>query len=335
MATRAEQHKEIRESAIAYAGQGWHVFPVPPGTRKSYMSKKYSGGRRWGASNDVDEVRGFYKQWLKANIGIPTGELNGFFVVETDTVKGHDVDGAASLRELEAAHGPLPDTKQAISPSGSVHRYYKHPGPGVKVWCSASSLGAGIDVKGDGGMVIAPPSMLPATRRYPSMRVYEWLNDGPIADAPAWLVELVTVQPSKTKKKGRAQETAARKAQQRLDLACEELAGTPEGCRNDTLNRLAFALGKLVSDGRLDEATVRERLTAAALQAGSDEAETAATLDSALGAADAGGPLPVIEIVGGGLPYEVDQAERALLASGIELYQRGEVVRPATPRVGA
>jgi len=85
MATRAEQHKEIRESAIAYAGQGWHVFPVPPGTRKSYMSKKYSGGRRWGASNDVDEVRGFYKQWLKANIGIPTGELNGFFVVETES----------------------------------------------------------------------------------------------------------------------------------------------------------------------------------------------------------------------------------------------------------
>ncbi len=60
------------------------------------------------------------------------GVFNGIFVVEADTLEAHGVDGLASLRSLQAKHGKLPDTLMAMSPSGSPHRYYRHPGVHVK-----------------------------------------------------------------------------------------------------------------------------------------------------------------------------------------------------------
>src|SRR4051794_4018165 len=111
------------KAALDYAARGWHVFPAPPGKKKSYKSAKYSNGRRWGATTDADEIRRDFERWPDANVGIATGVDSGIFVVETDTITGHGVDGEASLRELQATHGPLPETREAESPSGSRHRY--------------------------------------------------------------------------------------------------------------------------------------------------------------------------------------------------------------------
>ncbi|XIA67813.1 bifunctional DNA primase/polymerase [Bradyrhizobium sp. TZ2] len=83
-----------------------------------------------------------------------TGEVSGIFVVECDTKTGHDVDGASNLAEWEKLNGALPATLMAESPSGSVHRYFKHPGK--KVWSSSNNIAPGVDCKGDGGMVVAP-----------------------------------------------------------------------------------------------------------------------------------------------------------------------------------
>ena len=82
--------------------------------------------------------------------GIPCA-VNRIVVIETDTPEGHGIDGASSLAQLEAAHSPLPDTHMARSPSGSIHRYFRHPGSGIKIKTTASAIGAGIDVRGDGG----------------------------------------------------------------------------------------------------------------------------------------------------------------------------------------
>ena len=90
--------------------------------------------------------------------------------------------------KLEAANGRLPDTLMAESPSGSQHRYSKHPGGGIQIKNSASEIAPGVDVLGDGGMVIAPPSIR-------KDGVYRWLHDLPIADAPDWLIELVRRKP--------------------------------------------------------------------------------------------------------------------------------------------
>jgi putative DNA primase/helicase len=169
-------------AALEYIERGWDVFLAPPGKKKSYKSAEYSGGAKWGKTRDPEQIKKDFKRWPKANIGIPTGADNKIWVLETDTPKGHNVDGNASLRMLEEKHGPLPETLMAESPSGSRHRCFKWP-DAVAITNSTSSIGPGIDVRGEGGMVIAPPSVR-------DDGAYRWLNDNPIADAPQWLIDL-------------------------------------------------------------------------------------------------------------------------------------------------
>jgi hypothetical protein len=179
------RHHPVLTAALDYAERDWHVFPVPPGTKKSYKSAEHSDGVKWGMTTDAAQIRADWQHWPKAGVGIATGELSHIFVLEIDTKAGHDVDGAAALHALEQQHDTLPPTLQARSPSGSIHYYFKHPGHGIKIKNSASELGPGIDVRGDGGMVVAPP-----TRRKDG--VYCWQCDQDIAEAPPWLLDLTT-----------------------------------------------------------------------------------------------------------------------------------------------
>ena len=174
----------VGAAALHYAECGLFVFPVPPGTKQSYKSAKYSGGRRWGATRDPDEIERDWLRWPYANVGIPTGEVNGIFVVEVDTVAGHGVDGLATLGKLP----PLPPTLTAQSPSGSQHFYFQYP-TGLDIRNSANLLGRGIDVRGEGGMVVAPPSQ----RKDGD---YIWLNTLPVAEAPEWLLDALTPAPA-------------------------------------------------------------------------------------------------------------------------------------------
>ena len=192
-------------AALDYATQrGWLIFPARfvldnqtgKWEKKSWKSAKSSNGRPWGMTKDPDEIRRDFAKPGRSAVGIPTGAINSIFVVEADTPEGHDVDGLASLKQLETEHGALPDTLIAESPSGSRHHYFNHPGNGLKVRCTTSELGPGIDVKGDGGMVIAPPSLRPGKGNY------RWLNDEPIADAPDWLIELVADNANKPANEG-------------------------------------------------------------------------------------------------------------------------------------
>jgi hypothetical protein len=176
--------------ALTYVAKGWHVFPVPPGEKKSYKSAKFSDGRQWGATTDAEEVNRDFQRWPDANVGIVTGPKSGFFVVECDTPEGHDVDGIASLAMVVAKHGALPETLMAESPSGSLHHYFKYP-DSIKITNTASRIAPGIDVRGDGGMVVAPPSVKPG------LGTYRWINDNAIADAPDWLITLCKEEPAK------------------------------------------------------------------------------------------------------------------------------------------
>src|ERR1035437_1393249 len=174
----------IVEHSVFYATcQGWQVFPVPVDTKKSHKSAERSGGRPWGATTDQNEIRRDFEKWPNANVGIVTGAVSDIFVLEADTKDGHDVDGLASLMALEQEHGALPATLQAESPSGSVHYYFKHPGFDIKN--SASAVAPGVDVRGDGGMVVAPPSVKPGKG------VYRWRNKLAIAEAPQWLLDKI------------------------------------------------------------------------------------------------------------------------------------------------
>ena len=135
--------------------------------------------RNWGMTKDPEEIRSDFKPGEK-RVGIPTGGDNDIFDIETDTIEGHNIDGRANLRMLELEHGPLPRTLMAVSPSGSLHRIFKHPGG------KDQKLHASARCRHQGRRRNVHRSSERTERR-----AYRWLNTRPIADAPDWLIELV------------------------------------------------------------------------------------------------------------------------------------------------
>ena len=169
--------------ALRYAAKGWAVFPAIAGTKKPYKAAENYGGRQWGYTKDEAEIRTDWERWPDANICFKTGRESNFFVLDIDT--GGDRDGMVSRQKLEAEHGPLPGPT-VKTPSGGLHYYFNFP-TNFEIRNSTSHpiLGPGIDVRGEGGMVLGPPSVKGEGQ-------YEWVNnDQPIPDAPQWLLELL------------------------------------------------------------------------------------------------------------------------------------------------
>jgi hypothetical protein len=188
------------DAALAYAKRGWKVFPalILKNKKGSWQKlgrykAKDTNNERWGATSDPETIERYWRKHRSDRIGIPTGSTNGIFCIDVDTatVDGHKYDGFASLQKLEVKYGPLPATLKSRSPSGSEHHYFRASSD-VLIKNSASELvieggerALGVDVRGEGGMVIAPPST------HPRGGQYVWINDLDIAPAPDWLIELV------------------------------------------------------------------------------------------------------------------------------------------------
>jgi Bifunctional DNA primase/polymerase, N-terminal/Primase C terminal 2 (PriCT-2) len=181
--------------ALFYAKHyGWVSFPAKRGEKSSHKSAEFStNGQRWGASSDLQQIRHDHQRWPDADLGIPTGNVNGIVVLETDTKAGHpdlEQEGEVTLQQLEAIEqDKVPETLTAISPSGSLHRYFRLPSPirreqvGLTTIPSMNGkLGPGIDLKGEGGMVIAPPSRGSG---------YCWVNERPPVELPWWLLRRI------------------------------------------------------------------------------------------------------------------------------------------------
>ncbi len=181
--------------AARYARRGWPIFPLHTPVADGGCSCRRSCGRDQGkhprtlhglsdATTDPDRIRAWWAMWPEANIGLATGAVSGLFVLDVDEATG----GWDTLNALQARHGHLPDTPAVITGSLGVHLYFRHPGG--RVPNSVGKLGPGLDVRGDGGFVVAPPSLHRSGRRYASDT--EWHPDRvPLAEAPAWLVALV------------------------------------------------------------------------------------------------------------------------------------------------
>jgi hypothetical protein len=229
----------VLAAALRYAAeQGWEVFPAPPGQKKSYKSAAHSGGKKWGKTKIADEIRSDWAHWPDANVGIPTGAENGFWVTEADTAAGHAVDGIANFNQLVAGHEPLPQTRMAISPSGSLHYYWQWPADlGTRVIKnSASRIAPGVDVRGEGGMVIAPPSVKPGVGQY------RWLNDLPLAPAPQWLVEKALAASSAARRGDQAR-TASSRQQPDLTLIADAVQHIPNNDLGwDDWNKVIMAI---------------------------------------------------------------------------------------------
>jgi putative DNA primase/helicase len=138
------------------------------------------------ATTDPARITRWWAKAPHANVAIATGRESGVIVLDVDPRAGGD----ESLRTLEATHGALPVTVEALTGGGGRHLFFAHPEGEVRIPNSASKLGGGLDVRADGGYVVAPPSV------HASGRSYEWNaefhpDEVPLAPVPPWLLGLM------------------------------------------------------------------------------------------------------------------------------------------------
>jgi hypothetical protein len=276
-------------SAMALAARGWHVFPCVRGGKRPALRENWQEL----ATADAERVRAW---WTRSpyNIGLACGP-SGLVVVDLDVsrgaaggtgagaagaderITGHGTDVLAALCR---AHGqPYPAATYAVAtPSGGHHLYFT--APVTRVRNSARRLGPLIDIRADGGYVVAAGSRI-------GRRAYVVMDEIAPVPLPGWLVGLLedgpppAVQrppPAPDSPQGTAYAMAALRDETR------RVADAQPGARNTTLNRAAFSLGQLVAAGLLPPLAVVTSLASAAGHAGLPADEALRTIRSGMAA---------------------------------------------------
>lgn len=227
--TAAAVQSPMLAAALSYARKGMGVFPIwwavgprcacPKGAECGSPGKHPIGdvvpqGVKNASVRDAD-ITTWWTRFPNANIGIRTG--HGLVVIDIDPQH----DGESSIAKLEDTYGRLPATVESITGGGGRHILFHST---VSVGNSASRLGRGIDIRGDGGYIVAPPSLHVSGRRY------EWEasshpEETAFADLPSWVLALCQSKAASP----RAPSTPVPDA-------------VIHGSRNDTLFRLACSL---------------------------------------------------------------------------------------------
>jgi Bifunctional DNA primase/polymerase, N-terminal len=275
----------ILETALKYAKRGWAVFPVHGtvngrctcGRLACSSPGKHPLVRRGlhEATTDTNVIKEWWRRWRLANVAIATGSKSGIVVI--------DIDLPRAFESFDALiHKGLPKTLTSLTGGGGAHLLLRacaeHP-----LHNHASRLPGidrklpGIDLRAEGGYIIAPPSTHISGNRY------EWLDTSvPIADAPAWLkenprrFEPIIMSPPKFTS-GIGTDRGIRILERQLAI----LRAAKVGERNHTLNRCAFILARVVAAGELSDPRVREELIGTAVSTGLTEWECDRTIESA------------------------------------------------------
>jgi Bifunctional DNA primase/polymerase, N-terminal/Protein of unknown function (DUF3987)/Primase C terminal 1 (PriCT-1) len=205
-ASRAQQTVSITQAALDLAASGYRVIPLDG--KVPYL-------KDWPnrASTNPDEIGGWFRGWPRANVGIATGR--GLLVIDCDGEAG-----IAALNALEQELGALPPTRTVRTGGGGAHLYFWLP-PDVVLGNSVKKLGDKVDIRAEGGQVVAPPSL------HSSGRLYTYVDDGPAATLPTtWVARLQALAEPKTS----------------APFALEDGELIAEGARDDTLFKLGSSL---------------------------------------------------------------------------------------------
>ena len=203
------------DAAIKYATRyGFAVFPVAPNSKKPLTPNGFKDAKK-----DVGAIRFWWKKWPNASVGIATGAASQLVVIDEDVDYDKGLDGRESIWQWQRDHSPLPDTARVITGRGGVHLYYHYEGTDIK---NSTGLLDGVDVRGEGGYVIAPPST------HPNGTEYAWEDD----PDDVGLTDLDDVVRELLDPKRRQPEA------ERFALPDKIQSGS----RNDTLYRLACSL---------------------------------------------------------------------------------------------
>lgn len=162
----------LLDAALEYASRGWAVFPLQPNGKKPTTSNGF-----YAATTDPEQIRAWWTQTPDANVGLPTGAINGISVVDEDVKDG--AKGAETLAALLAHHGASLDAyAQTRTWSGGRHivcAYDELAKQGVGCY------GPGLDGRNDGGYIVAPPSVIEG-------QSYQWIiAPDTLLPFPGWL----------------------------------------------------------------------------------------------------------------------------------------------------
>ena len=180
------------EAALEYAQLGTAVFPCNPLDKKPLTSSGFKD-----ATKDEAQIRAWWQKWPNAMIGAPTGLTSGMWVVDLDLDPTRKIDGKATLDQLIAQRGPIPETLTTITPRGGQHLIFSWDN-NTEIRNSAGKIGPGVDVRGNGGYVCLPPS------KSASGGEYRWVSNGvaQAIPAPGWLITLAKATKAKAWAKG-------------------------------------------------------------------------------------------------------------------------------------
>jgi hypothetical protein len=214
-------------AALDYADQGRSVVPVEPNSKIPAV--------RWARFQVERATESQIRRWwdfADFNVGIVCGRISNLVALDVDVRAGGDM----SLARLEAAHRPVGGLE--VSTPGGAHRWFAHPGG--RIPNSTSTLGAGLDVKADGGMIVVPPSERPEGA-YRFGRLF----DADVPPLPDWLARLLVgqEQPRTWRRAGRAPSGRYLDAAVRGVVA--NLRATTEGDRNNMLFKAAVRVLEL------------------------------------------------------------------------------------------
>lgn len=273
----------LLESALQYAAKGFRVLPLhyPIINKNGTFCSCHEGsdcesiGKHpqyhkiliargvYDATTDESTIRKWWDEWPKANVGIATGAQSDLFICDADSL----------LIVNDADHRGLPPTPRVRTGNGQ-HAWFKHPGIPVPNKVKVD----GFDFRGDGGLIVAPPSLHHSGRRY------EWIVslDTPLAQCPAWISALITKSPEYTQ--SAPMKTASidtRYGLGALKRAVERIEAASNGHRNNTFYKAAASIYNLVAGGELTDTTADFELRNAAASVGLSNSEIVKTLNQA------------------------------------------------------
>jgi len=252
-------------AALALADRGVLVFPCAPGSKRPYVKGGYKA-----ASTAPSQIRKWWGQWPEAMIGVPTGPWVGF-VLDLDVGDPPVITGPAYFAKFRAFAGKIPATAITETPSGGLHlrfawdpknpvrngtnivpELYIPPLPGTWARDGKKAKGAQVDVGGEGGYVIVPPSVCSDGRSY------RWRSspDAGVEPATERLLAIALKQMRSTQDgvhplrlppaqtTNRDGDAVWRYAIAALNSECALVASTPAGNRNNTLNIAAASCSR-------------------------------------------------------------------------------------------
>ena len=237
--------------AMFYAQKNIKTFPIKRQGKSPLCSKGFKS-----ATTDKVVLQEWNNKFPNCNVGIPTGQINNIFVVDVDGKQGFE-----SLNRLELIYGKL-DAPTVITGKGK-HLYFKMP-ENVELKCSTSKIADHIDIRANGGYVVAPPSI------HENGHQYTWENFIPnqgFPEAPSWLISLIT---------------NAEKQPLPVSGVLEEISNAPQGQRNDTLYKRSLSLIARAMRENLNIADIKENIINAGMLSGLSKEEATKTFDNAL-----------------------------------------------------